>query len=115
VANNIYAIFILGFLFFSARAAYVNAGRIRDATQPVHSDSHCPNCHNSPPAGLNITCPQCNRSFDIFAAHGVCPGCGQRYTHLPVTCGMCHSTHPLGDWLTVATVDAGSPENPIPR
>jgi Zn-dependent protease len=114
IANNIYAILIMGFLFFTARRAYVNAGRSQNAPA-VHSDCHCPQCQNSPPAGLNIKCPQCNTQFDIFAAHAVCPGCGQRYTHVPITCGMCHSTHPIADWLTVATVDAGTPGDTTPH
>jgi Zn-dependent protease len=109
-AGNIYTILIIGFLFFSARRAYLSAGQ-RSAPPSTHSDCHCPHCHNNPPVGLNIKCPACNTEFDIFAAHAVCPGCGQRYGHVPITCGQCHATSPIADWLTVTTVDAGAPKN----
>ncbi len=107
IGSNIYTILIIGFLFFSARRAYIAAGQ-RAAPPSVHSNCHCPNCHNSPPTGLDMKCPECNTQFDIFAASAVCPGCGHRYTHVPITCGNCHTTSPIADWLTVATVDAGT-------
>jgi len=110
VGSSIYGILIVGFLFFSARRAYISAG-VRSQLPAVHSHCACPQCHTSPPTGLDIRCPACNTQFDIFATNAVCPSCGQRYTQVPITCGHCRTTHPISDWLTVATVDADPAQN----
>lgn len=110
IGSSIYTILIIGFLFFSARRAYITAGQ-RAAPPSVHSNCHCPHCHQSPPTGLDMICPACNTQFDICAASAVCPKCGQRYTHVLITCGNCHNTSPVGDWLTVAIVDTGTAKN----
>ncbi len=106
--SSIYIALIMGFLFITAFRAFKAAGAMgaMRGAPAVHSHCRCPNCQASPPVGLQIQCQQCQSRFDLFGAAGVCPECHARYTMVPVRCGRCQSTHPVGDWLTVATVDA---------
>ena len=63
---------------------------------PRHADYACPACHVNPPRGDYWTCGKCQKPFDLFQTHGVCPHCGTGYAAYP--CMECREVRPMDEW-----------------
>jgi Zn-dependent protease len=81
---------------------------LRIAKLPRRAGLICPTCRVAPPVGLLAACGRCQRRFDVFEAHAVCPGCG---AELPGGCVDCGSVHPIAEWVQAAEF-GGPPRSP---
>jgi Zn-dependent protease len=73
----------------------------RLAKLPRHTGFACPSCRAAPPIGALWTCGACERSFDTFEAHAVCPFCGARFA--TTACADCGQGHPMEAWAASGT------------
>jgi Zn-dependent protease len=68
----------------------------RLARLPRHAGFACPSCGTAPPIGALWTCGACQRPFDTFEAHAVCPFCGAGFATTP--CADCGRGFPMAEW-----------------
>jgi Zn-dependent protease len=72
----------------------------RVARLPRHTGFACPSCRSAPPIGPLWTCSRCQKAFDTFEAHGVCPFCGAQFA--TTACADCGGGYSLGEWASGA-------------
>lgn len=78
----------------------------RMAKLPRHEGFACPSCKSSPPFGALWMCEQCQKPFDSFEEHAVCPYCRAQFA--TTACFDCGARHPMGEWATTGA-GAGTP------
>lgn len=66
----------------------------RLAEAPKHQGLACPACKEAPLIGPIWRCGQCQKGFDVFDAHSICPNCGAQITAVP--CTACGRVNPVG-------------------
>jgi Zn-dependent protease len=71
----------------------------RMAKLPRHQGFACPSCKSSPPIGALWVCAQCQKPFDTFEEHAVCPYCRAQFD--TTACFDCGARHPMGEWAAV--------------
>jgi Zn-dependent protease len=71
---------------------------------PRHDGFACPWCKSAPPLGSFWKCGQCERPFDTFQTHAVCPHCAAQFA--VTSCLDCGRTHPISEWMVAALVPA---------
>jgi predicted RNA-binding Zn-ribbon protein involved in translation (DUF1610 family) len=77
------------------------------AKLPRQAGFACPSCRQAPIIGPLWRCDKCQRQFDTFATHAVCPQCGAQF---PVTrCPECGSAHSLSEWVAAAAPAPATP------
>jgi len=69
---------------------------LRLAKLPRHGRFFCPSCKTSPPLGDYWRCPKCQKSFDTFQTHAVCPHSSTQFA--TTGCLDCGRTHPMQEW-----------------
>ncbi len=67
---------------------------------PRHSGFACPSCRSAPPIGALWTCGACQRAFDTFESHAVCPFCGAGFA--TTACADCGRGFPMAEWTAAA-------------
>ncbi len=67
------------------------------AKLPRRSGFACPACRQPPVSGAFWRCTQCQKPFDTFESHAVCPYCGAQYPD--TQCLDCGRAHPISQWL----------------
>jgi Zn-dependent protease len=72
----------------------------RVAKMPRHQGFVCPSCRSAPPIGPLWVCGQCQKAFDTFEAHAVCPYCGAAFA--TTACVDCGGQYPMGEWTAAA-------------
>jgi Zn-dependent protease len=97
VWTGVLALFILMNCWQGMRHA-LQLGRIDKA--PRRTGMVCPSCRAVAPAGPFWLCARCQRRFDGFETHALCPHCGTGY--LTAYCHECGEQHPLGEWESPA-------------
>ena len=70
---------------------------------PKRAGFACPSCGTPPPLGDFWTCSRCQKRFDTFSYHAVCPGCGGVFS--ATQCLNCGERHPIGAWQTLDLPD----------
>lgn len=70
----------------------------RLAKLPRHPGFACPSCRSSPPMGALWTCDRCQKPFDTFEEHAVCPYCRAEFD--TTACFDCGGRYPMAEWVT---------------
>jgi Zn-dependent protease len=86
----IMSLFVLANCWGGLRRARVMA-RMEGAAK--RTECACPNCQTAPPIGDFWKCARCQKTFDIFGGHGVCPHCGSQYAQ--ARCAECGHVFPF--------------------
>jgi hypothetical protein len=114
LAIRVYDIWLLVIALFAIMQSWAGVQQARRLSAvlalPRHEQLHCPSCGQSPPAVPMWGC-RCGNGVDIFAAGGVCPNCGMRFTMVP--CPFCGVASPPSAWAVVHSTTPITP-TPIP-
>ena len=68
---------------------------MRMDSSPRHTDAHCPQCGQSPPAAAIWICP-CGNKFDTFVTGARCSRCGRDFQ--TTSCPSCGVLTPMQQW-----------------
>ncbi len=97
VAGQIWFTVLAVFCVFRSFVGFQQARAMaRILNAPKHEDVSCPSCGAAPNMGDFWECEKCHARFDLFAEHGICPGCGNRFAG--TVCPSCGEGHPMEDW-----------------
>jgi len=96
--RSVWLVVISIYLVMNCWSGFKQAQALRKMERlPRRPGFACPSCRTAPPIGLYWGCGRCKRTFDTFAAGGVCPNCANRFEN--TTCLDCRRQFPMHEWV----------------